>query len=149
MARKKEDKKPLIVPPEIVTAEEFQKRVAFYKEYYVKCKETKACRRYEKMKALIKEFQASHWKPGDPPTETLKQIRKLRRICRNTILDGTTEIPKPDFEDPELQQMKNEIGIKDYWEKQIALAAQEGREIIYLNDRVQDTLEIQTIPPTF
>lgn len=149
MARKKKEEKPLIVPSEIISDEEFQARVKAYDEYCEKSKETKAYKRYLKMRKLIEEFQKSHWKPGDKPTPLLKEIRKLREKCRKDLVEEKRELAKPKFEDPEIQRMKNELGVKEYWEQQIKLASEKGQEIIYLNDRVQDSLEIPTAPPTF
>jgi hypothetical protein len=137
MAKQKDEKSnQLIVPPELITREQFTKRQKAWNKYYEKVPGTRAYKRYQEMKKAFRD-------------NDMKTVKKLQKEAHDAIIADSPELAKPPYKEPKEEERKGRLGVKEYWESQIRIAKKDGKEIIYKDDAVRDTLDIPTQAPTF
>lgn len=129
------DKKKLVVPFEIITSDEYDKRVKAYEKIYEDARKSKAFERYQKMREA---WKAKKW----------DEVKKLKEEAHKEVMENEREDPLP-YPDPDIAKMKGELGVKEFWEQQIKKAIEDGKEIVYPNPNVKDVLDIPISTPDF
>ncbi|MCL5432307.1 MAG: hypothetical protein M1484_04440 [Patescibacteria group bacterium] len=110
-----DEKQILKVPKELISREEYARRKRVWQDIYAKARQGEAYKRCLQMQEAIQ-------------TNNIAMMCKLRAEYAERILNGN-DIPKPAFEDPDLDFVYGRIGIKENWEDKIEKAKKEGATI--------------------
>lgn len=107
-----DEKQVLKIPKELISREEYARRKEAWQEIYAKSYQSEAYKQYLQMREAIR-------------TGNKALIHKLQAEIAERRLDGNC-LPKPSFEDPDLDMVYGRIGIKENWEEKIEKAKSEG-----------------------
>lgn len=101
--RKTKSDKSNYVPKykEFITLAEFNRRKAVYDEYYARCLDTRAYKRFCEIREAFRN-------------DDKNTVQRLAEEARQALADGVKEVARPPFLDPETERRLHHVGVEEW-----------------------------------